>query len=179
VAVNDSGTVMEDTNISILVLYNDSDPDGDPLTITGYTQGANGSVSQSSNSLSYTPNADYFGTDNFSYTISDGKGGTASASVNINVVNVNDQPTAADDTGSTTAGIATNINVLGNDSDPDGDTLTVSAVTQGSNGSVINNGNNVTYTPNGGFTGTDTFTYTISDGYGGSDTATVVVTVNP
>jgi hypothetical protein len=179
VAVNDNGTVMEDSSITILVLYNDSDPDGDPLTITGYAQGANGSVSQNGDSLTYTPNADYFGSDSFSYTISDGNGGTDSASVNITVVNVNDPPNAANDTGSTTAGNPTTINVLGNDSDPEGDPLTVASVTQGSHGSVSNNGSNVTYTPNAGFTGTDSFTYTISDGYGGSDTATVVVTVNP
>jgi hypothetical protein len=178
--VDDNGTLMEDTSVTILVLYNDSDPDGDPLAITNYTQGSNGSVSQNGANLTYTPNADYFGADSFSYTISDGNGGTDSASVNITVLNVNDQPTAADDTASVLANSGPNpIDVLANDSDLDGDTLTVDSVTQGSNGSVSNNGSSVTFTPNPGFTGTDSFTYTVSDGNGGSDTATVTVTINP
>ena len=69
------------------------------------------------------------------------------------------------------------VDVLANDSDPNGDILTVDSVTQGSNGSVVNNGTDVTYTPNASWTGTDTFTYTVSDGNGGTDTATVTVMV--
>ena len=69
------------------------------------------------------------------------------------------------------------INVLANDTDADGNPLTITAVTQGANGSVVNNGSNVSYTPNANFFGSDSFTYTISDGQGGSDTATVSVTV--
>lgn len=95
----------------------------------------------------------------------------------IAVTNVNDPPVAADDSDTTPADTPVTIDVLDNDSDPDGDTLTVDSVTQGSNGSVVNNGDDVTYTPNSGFSGTDSFTYTISDGHGGSDTATVTVTV--
>jgi hypothetical protein len=90
---------------------------------------------------------------------------------------VNNPPVAVDDSDTTPENTPVTINVLNNDSDPDGDTLTVNSVTQGTNGSVTNNGSNVTYTPNSGFTGTDTFTYTISDGNGGTDTATVTVAV--
>jgi hypothetical protein len=90
----------------------------------------------------------------------------------------NGPPVANDDTAITDQGTAVTVAVLGNDSDPDGDALTVSSVTQGANGSVvINLGQTVTYTPNAGFYGTDTFTYTASDGKGGMDTATVTVTV--
>jgi len=83
-----------------------------------------------------------------------------------------------DDAASTDQGMPITINVLANDSDPDGDPLTVTSVTQASHGTVVNNGNGtVKYTPNPIFSGMDTFTYTISDGHGGMDTATVTVTI--
>jgi uncharacterized repeat protein (TIGR01451 family) len=91
---------------------------------------------------------------------------------------VNDPPVAEDDTATTPEDTPVVIEVLVNDSDVDGDTLIVDSVTQGANGSVTNNGSDVTYTPDTNFNGTDSFTYTISDGNGGSDTATVTVTVN-
>ena len=69
------------------------------------------------------------------------------------------------------------VDVLANDSDPDTDPLTVDSVTQGTNGSVVNNGTDVTYTPNASWTGVDTFTYTATDSNGGFDTAIVTVTV--
>jgi CSLREA domain-containing protein len=68
--------------------------------------------------------------------------------------------------------------VLSNDTDPDGDALTITAVTQGAHGSVANNGISVSYTPNANFIGTDTFTYTVDDGHSHTDTATVTVTVS-
>ncbi|NBB96533.1 MAG: hypothetical protein GVY16_12465, partial [Planctomycetes bacterium] len=83
------------------------------------------------------------------------------------------------DSATTGQDTAVTIDVLANDSDPNaGDVLTVDSVTQGASGSVTNNGSDVTYTPDAGFTGTDTFDYTVSDGNGGFDTATVTVTVN-
>jgi len=85
---------------------------------------------------------------------------------------------AVDDSATTPQNTPVTINVLSNDSDPDaGNTLTVNSVTQGSHGSVTNNGSNVTYTPALNFTGTDSFAYTVSDGNGGADTATVTITV--
>jgi hypothetical protein len=92
----------------------------------------------------------------------------------------NHPPVANNDSATTQAGLAVTVAVLANDTDPDGDALTVTGVTQGANGTVvINNGTTVTYTPKNGFSGTDTFTYTISDGQGGTATATVSVTVKP
>jgi len=90
---------------------------------------------------------------------------------------VNGPPVAEDDTYSVDAGVATELDVLANDSDPDGDTLTITAVTGAANGSTVLAGGVLTYTPNAGFTGDDTFTYTVSDGNDHSDTATVTVTV--
>jgi VCBS repeat-containing protein len=95
----------------------------------------------------------------------------------ISVTNVNDPPVAVDDSDTTPEDIPVTIDVLNNDSDSDGDMLTVDSVTQGTNGSVTNNGSDVTYTPDPGFNNTDSFTYTISDGNGGTDTATVTVAV--
>ena len=90
----------------------------------------------------------------------------------------NTPPTANNDAASTDQEVAVTINVLANDTDPDGDTLRVASVTQGANGSVTNNGTNVTYTPNSGFIGTDSFTYVATDGTANSNPATVTVTVN-
>ncbi len=186
-AVDDSATVAEDSGANtITVLANDTfAPDaGETLTITAVTQGTNGSVAitGSGTTVSYTPNANYSGSDSFTYTISDGNGGTDTATVSITVSNVNDNPTANDDTATVAEDSGANaIPVLANDSiSPDsGETLTIAAVTQGTNGSVAitGGGTGVTYAPNANYFGTDSFTYTISDGNGGSDTATVSITV--
>ncbi|MDH5293369.1 MAG: cadherin-like domain-containing protein, partial [Acidimicrobiia bacterium] len=87
-------------------------------------------------------------------------------------------PVAVDDSTSTPQDTAVVVDVLANDTDVNGDTLSVDSVTQGSNGSVVNNGTDVTYTPNASYNGTDSFTYTVSDGNGGTDTATVTVSVS-
>ena len=172
------------------MLANDNDgPDvGETLTVTAVTQGGNGSVTFTATGVSYTPNANFFGADSFTYTISDGNGGSDTATVNVTVTNVNDDPVANDDTAPMPMKTGPrSINVLANDNDgPDvGETLTVDSVdTTGTLGTVTNNGTDVTYDPNGAFeslavgeTATDTFTYTVSDGNGGSDTATVTVTI--
>ncbi len=88
----------------------------------------------------------------------------------------NSAPTAVDDA-VTMVDKAMTFNVVANDSDPNGDPLSVSAVTQGSNGAVTYGGGSVTYTPDTGFTGSDSFTYTVSDGQGGSDEGAVSVRV--
>lgn len=93
---------------------------------------------------------------------------------------VNHAPTAVNDSAVTTAGQAVQISVLANDTDPDGDPLSVTSAGPAAHGSVVVNTNGtVTYTPAAGFTGTDTFTYAISDGRGGTSQATVSVQVNP
>ncbi|WP_317148235.1 Ig-like domain-containing protein [Mycobacterium sp. 29Ha] len=178
-AVGNTATVAEDSIANpIDVLPDDSDPDGDALTVTTVTQGANGSAHLVDGSVTYTPNANFHGTDSFTYTISDGNGGTATATVSVTVTGVNDPPNAIGDTATVTEDSRTNtIEVLAGDTDIDGDTLTVIAVTQGANGSVHLVDGSVTYTPNANFSGSDSFTYTISDGNGGTATATAAVTV--
>ena len=180
-AVNDSDTTNEDTPVTIPVLDNDSDPEGNTLAVTDATDPANGSVAiNGDGTITYTPDPDFHGIDSFTYTISDGNGGSDTASVILTVLPVNDDPDAVDDSTTTPEEVPVVVPVLGNDSDVDGDTLTVADASDPANGSVVINGDGtITYTPDADFNGVDTFTYTISDGNGGTDTATVTVTVNP
>ena len=180
-ANNDSVSVDQGASITINVLSNDSDPDGDALTIASVTQGNNGSVSIVNNKLVYAPDSGFSGTDSFGYTNSDGNGGTASALVTVNVVgsSTNVAPVASDDSANVNQGQSLTIDVLGNDSDPDGDALTITRVSQANNGSVSIVNNKTVYVPDSGFSGGDTFTYSIDDGNGHSDSATVTVIVNP
>ena len=178
VAVADSAVTDEDVAVTINVLLNDSDPDGDTLAVTAVTAPAHGTaVVNPDNTITYGPVANYNGTDSFDYTVSDGKGGTGIATVNITINPVNDNPVARDDTATTRQDTPVTILVLSNDSDVDGDTLVVDSVTGATNGQVANGGNAVVYTPNSGYTGPDSFTYTVSDGHGGTATATVAITV--
>ena len=280
VAVNDAPTARDDTvstNEDTAVTFNpranDTDPDGDPLTITAATAD-NGTVTRNANgTLTYRPNADFNGRDVIRYTISDGKGGTSSAFVDVTVQPVNDAPrpvgtlpaqsaadrdtvryptaggftdvegdtltysatglptgltidsatgeitgtidrsasqanggvydvvvtardpagatgtqafrltvtnpapTANPDTASTNEDVPVTLDVRTNDSDPDGDPLTVTAATAANGTVTINGDGTITYTPNAHYNGTDTITYTVSDGEGGTASSTVAVTI--
>lgn len=181
-AANDSYSTAEDTPLNVPVpgvLDNDSDVDGDALTVVSNTQPANGSVTLNSDgSFDYTPNENFNGIDSFEYTISDGNGGTDTATVTIDVSPVNDAPDAVDDNAGVNEDDSVDIPVLGNDVDPDGDDLSVDSVSDPADGTTeINTDGSVKYTPDADFCGQDSFTYTISDGNGGSDTATVTVNV--
>ncbi|MCP5097775.1 MAG: tandem-95 repeat protein, partial [Chloroflexi bacterium] len=171
-------TTDEDTAVTIDVLSNDTDVESDQLTVDSVTQPANGSVVNNGSDVIYTPTADFSGSNSFTYTIGDGNGGSATATVTVTINSLNDVPVAMDDSSITNGETAVIIDVLSNDTDADGDTLTVDSVTDPANGTIINNGSDVTYTPNAGYEGDDTFTYTVSDGNGGSDVATVTVTVD-
>jgi gliding motility-associated-like protein len=179
IAVNDTLAIEENTQISIPVLNNDTDLDNDILTITKATKPAHGEITINANgTIMYIPDADFEGVDTFNYTISDGNGGFSTATVFIKVAKINKPPIAQDDFRSTKVNTSAVILVLGNDMDPDGDALTITGATAPANGSVIiNNDGTITYTPNVGFTGTDTFYYTITDGYAISK-AKVTVNIN-
>ena len=140
---------------------------------------ANGSVSINvDGTLDYIPNANFNGTDTISYEIADGNGGTSTASVTVTVNAVNDGPVASDDSATTNEDTSVIIDVLSNDSDIDGDSLTVTSASA-ANGSVsINVDGTLDYIPNANFNGTDTISYEIADGNGGTSTASVTVTVN-
>ncbi len=180
VANNLNLETSEDTPVSGQVSA--SDPEGDSLSFSVSGKPTNGTVvlDPATGTFVYSPNANYNGSDSFVVTISDGKGGTTTSTVNIGVSPVNDGPVALDDTATTNEDTAVVIGVRGNDTDADGDSLTVTGVTQGANGSVVIDAltGNPIYTPNAGFSGSDTFTYTVDDDHGGTATATVTVTVN-
>ena len=179
VAVDDSATTTENTAVGINVLSNDTDVDLDTLSATGATTPGHGTaVVNGDSTITYTPNAGYNGSDSFDYTVDDGHGGTDTGTVNVTVSSENDAPVAVDDSATTAEDTATDVNVLGNDSDPDGDTLAVSGVTDPPSGTVsVNLDGTVHYVPDANYNGSDSFDYTISDGHGGTDTATVTMTV--
>ena len=183
VADDETLTLAEDTSDSLNVLVGDTDPDRRPLTVDPANPAAShGSVSCTTAGVcTYTPNANYFGPDSFIYTVSDGKGGQDTGQVSITVTPVNDDPNAVNDALTTPANTAGQVNVLANDTDVDGDTLTVTTLTPtAAHGTVSCTAAGVcTYTPNADYDGSDSFTYEISDGNGGTDTATVSVTVTP
>ncbi len=179
VAVNDLASTPEDFPVNINVLANDSDPDGDLIRVTVASAG-NGTVTILPNgTIDYTPNANFNGTDTIIYTISDGNGGFSTATVTVTVGAQNDPPVALDDAATTNEDTPVTIAVLGNDSDLDGNPLTVVSATAPNGTVTINPDGTVTYTPNANFNGVDTITYTISDGNGGFATATITVVVAP
>ena len=179
IADPDAATTDEDTPVTIDVLANDEDPEDDPLSVESVTQGIHGTVTNNGSSVVYSPNPDFHGTDAFTYTISDGNGGTDTATVTVTIDPINDPPIAQVDSATTDEDAPVTIDVLGNDEDPEDDSLAVQSITQGTHGTVMNNASNVVYSPNPDFHGSDTFSYTVTDGNGGTDTATVTVTVDP
>ncbi|SMF94270.1 CshA-type fibril repeat-containing protein [Methylomagnum ishizawai] len=179
-AQDDSANVGENGTVVVNVLANDSDPQHDALTIASKTDGTHGKVIISGGSLIYTPDKDFFGTDSFTYTVSDsataGQGRTSTATVSVTITNA--PPVAVADTVSTNINQAALITVLSNDADPENDTLTVSAGTNPAHGTVkINDDGTITYTPDGKFVGDDTFTYTLGDGNNHFVTGSVTVTI--
>ncbi len=173
---------------TIDVTANDSDPDGaiDPTSVQVASQPAHGSVAQGGapNLLTYTPNTDFIGVDQFTYRVRDFEGGVSNtATVTITIHPPNLPPEANDDVAATLSVFAVDIDVLANDVDNDGTISlnSVSVVIPPANGTVQINPTNgmVTYTPGNGFVGLETFTYTISDNDGlVSEPATVTITVS-
>jgi PKD repeat protein len=151
----------------VRVLTNDSDPDGDVLRILSWTNGAKGDVSCTTlaGDCTYFPHPGFAGSDLFSYTIVDDKGGSASANV---LVKANHAPLAVADLASTAMGQAVTFNVLANDTDADGDPLTLtSAPTSSVLGAPVQcqPTGDCTYTPSSRFQGWDGFNYYVNDGH--------------
>lgn len=178
-ANNDSVSTLENTPVEVAVLTNDTDPEGDALTITQIGTPANGSVTDNGNGvILYTPATDFFGTDLFEYTVSDDNGGSAVGIVSIVVTSVNAAPTANSDNADTSENESVVVNVLANDTDTDAtDILVITEVTEPANGTATVENGSVTYQPDAGYSGSDSFEYTVSDGNGGTDSALVTVFV--
>ena len=178
-AGNDAAQTAEDTPVTIAVLENDSDPDGDPLTVTEVSAPAHGTAAPAAaGAVLYTPEPNFNGTDRFTYVVGDGSGQTARAAVEVTVLPVDDPPLAVDDAAQTAEDTPVTIAVLENDSDPDGDPLTVAEISAPEHGTaVLAAGGALRYTPERDFDGTDRFTYVVRSGSGLTARAAVEVTV--
>src|SRR6185295_1198604 len=168
---DDSDSTSEDMAVTTNVLANDTFEDAG-AAVTGVTQGAHGSVVNNGDStVTYTPNADYNGSDSYTYTVTSG-GVTETATVNVTINPVAD---AVNDTATTNAGTPVTTNVLANDNFEGSPVVTNAS--NGAHGTVTFNGTSTTYTPAAGYSGPDSYTYTVTSG-GVTETATVNVTVN-
>jgi gliding motility-associated-like protein len=180
IAEDDFYDVDENSILNGDVSENDSDPENDLLTFTLFSNPSNGSVViNSDGTFTYTPNPGYIGSDEFGYSVCDDGGLCDFGVVFINVNPVNDSPIAVDDTNSGEEDDLVSGDVSSNDSDPEGDDLTFTVVTNPSNGTlVLNEDGTYTYTPNADFSGTDTFVYEACDG-NSCDQAIVTITISP
>ncbi|HEY8604778.1 Ig-like domain-containing protein, partial [Tsuneonella suprasediminis] len=197
VATDDIVTTAEDTPVSGNVLTNDSDPDGDTLSVTSFTVAGDpathtagdtvtiagvGTITIGSNGdYTFTPDANWNGTvPTITYTVSDGEGGSDTADLDIVVDPVTDL-TAADDSATTDEDTPVNGSVAGNDSTTSGGDLTFEKASDPSHGTVVVNPDGTyTYTPDANYNGPDSFTYTVTDPASGETlTRTVDITVNP
>lgn len=182
VAENDFYSTDEDTVLTVTapgVLDNDSDADLDPLTAVLNSNPANGAVTLNADgSFVYTPTLNFHGIDNFTYHANDGFNNSNIATVEIEVLPVNDPLTAVDDNVTTDEDVPVDIDVLANDIDPDGDAQVVAVTTPLNGTATINPDSTVHYSPDADYYGSDVFQYTISDGVY-TDTATVNVTITP
>jgi len=167
--------------LSFDVRQNDTDAEGDALTVSIIGGPANGSLVQNGDgSLTYTPQANYIGTDSFTYRVDDGVLDSNEATVSIQIRPVNDAPVAVADSYSTDEDVPLSFDVRQNDTDADGDALTVSIIGGPANGSLVQNGNgSLTYTPQANYVGTDSFTYRVNDGALDSNEARVSIEVRP
>ena len=180
-AVNDVSVTDEDTSITVDLLSNDTDADGDALTVTGATVPASQGtlVDNGDGTVTFTPVENFNGEVTISYSITDGNGGTDTAIHTITVTSVNDAPVAVDDLAETFEDTPVVIDLIGNDTDVDGDPLTIGTVTvPADQGTVVDNGDGtVTFTPAANYTGPASITYTVQDGQGGEDSGEAVVNV--
>ncbi|HHC7350945.1 TPA: tandem-95 repeat protein, partial [Vibrio parahaemolyticus] len=177
--VADKATVVEDTPTIIKVLGNDTFEGDDKVVSLDTNNGpANGTVSVNPDgSVTYTPNDNYHGADSFTYIVTSG-GVSESTTVNVDVTPVNDAPMAKDDIATTQEDTAVTIDVLPNDSDVDGDKLSIqSASVPEAQGKVEIVDGKLVFTPAENFNGDAEITYTVTDG-ALTDQATVKVTVN-
>src|SRR5262249_49620305 len=160
---DDNVTTKPGTAVDIPVLGNDTDPDGDPLSVATLGKAARGTVSLNNNVVTYTPAAGFNGIDTFNYTVTDGQAQSDFATVTVQVsTGANNPPTAVNDSARTFKNTPVIIPVLANDSDPEGDVIKVSSVNTPANGTaVLNTDGTITYTPKTSFAGSDSFTYLI------------------
>lgn len=183
-AVDDAATTAEDTPLEIAgatLVANDLDVDADTLTVTGVSGASHGTADVAAGTVTFDPAANWCGAGaGFDYAMSDGHGGADTAHVAVTVTCVNDAPVAGDDTWAVLQDApATVINVTSNDTDADGDSLTVTgaSVAAASGTASVASASSVSFTPASLFVGDAVVSYTVSDGHGGTDTGTLTVQV--
>jgi YD repeat-containing protein len=177
VAVNDATTTSYLTAKTIDPRVNDTDADGDALTVTNNGLATHGTVTRTITSVTYTPAPAWSGSDAFTYTISDGNGGASTATVSLTTANA--PPLTVTDAISTNMNVAKTFDPRTNDSDPNGTALTITNHGTAAHGTVSHTTTSVTYTPTTGYVGTDAFTYTVSDGTASTNGTVNVTVVQP
>ena len=160
------------------MLGNDS---GTSLTIVSVTDPASGSatIAAGGSDVSYEPDVDFNGTDSFTYSVSDSSGQVDTATVTVTVSPVNDDPDPEDDAASTPEDTAVTLDVLANDDDVDGDSLSVSVIEGATHGAatIAADGKHVSYVPDPDWSGVETLEYAVTDGQGGFESGEIVLTV--
>ncbi len=178
VAASAEVTGEEDRSVSFALRGSDADLPANTLSYEIVKPPSNGTLSGSGANLTYTPNANFNGTDSLTFKINDGAADSAPATVTLRIAPVNDAPVAVSDAATTTENTAVLVNVLSNDTDIDGDALTVTNVSDAVGGKVEITSGGVRFTPDQNRRGAGSFRYTLSDGKGGTAVGTVTVTVN-
>jgi VCBS repeat-containing protein len=183
VAGDDAYSTSEDTPLNISlpgVLGNDTDADADPLSALRIAGPAHGTLTLNADgTFLYTPAANFNGTDSFTYLANDGSVDSNVATVTITVGAVNDAPVAIADSYTTSEDITLTAvtGILNNDSDVDGDALTIVKVLDPTHGTLtLNTNGTFQYVPASNYSGSDSFTYFVTDGTVNSSTVTVTIT---
>jgi len=177
-ALSDEATVDEDSAVSIYVLANDFDPEGDDFDVIAVGTPSSGTAEiEPAGTVRYTPDPDFHGSDSFNYVVEDVTGLSSSGEVTVTVFSVADGPVAVDDVLTVSEDTETWLSVLANDYHPDGGVLSLDSVGAADNGTTSLDGEDVRYLPDAEFQGEDSFVYGISDGDGLTASATVTVTV--
>ena len=166
-------SVNEDEAVSITLLG--SDEDKDDLTFTVLSQPKNGALSGTSANLTYTPKANYNGSDSFTFKANDGGKDSNTATVAISIKSVNDLPLVFSQSAIVDEGGSVSITLKAQDND--GDNLKFRVVSQPKNGTLSGSAPNLTYSPKANFNGDDSFTFNVFDGLADSNTATVAISI--
>ena len=178
VAVDDSYSTNEDTTLNIStpgIIANDTNTGGDILAIVQTNVGFGILTLNSDGSFSYQPSLNFNGFDSFTYAISNGTNNSNNATVTLSINSVNDAPIALNDTVTTPEDTPVPITLTG--SDVDNDSLTFNMVTDSLHGILTGSNASLTYTPNGNYTGTDSFMFNAYDGIVNSTSATISITI--
>ncbi|MEO1245948.1 MAG: Ig-like domain-containing protein [Pseudomonadota bacterium] len=173
VADDQQVSTPEDTPLAVTLTA--TDLDSDPLTYAVQTGPVNGALTGTAPNLTYTPNANFNGTDSFTFVADDATGPSAPATITIDITAVNDVPLANNLNVNTNEDIPVAITLTG--SDVEGSPLTFAVVAGPTSGVLTGTAPNLTYTPNADFNGSDSFTYTANDGTVDSVAATVTLTI--